>query len=279
MCSGSDSTLSYQWQSSASALGPWTNIGGATSATYDPPAGLSSTTYYQVVISSALNGVTCTTISNGLTVNVNSVTAQTIAAGQTICSGGDAVPFTVTTASTGAGNLSYQWQSASLAAGPFSNLAGATLSTYDPPAGQVASTYFQVVTSSVLNGVTCTSTSNVLAVLVNAVNSGTLGTSQTVCSGGSPNPFTASVVPSGSGTLTYQWQSSINNSSWSDITGATNATYDPPTGLTTSTYYRRITISTLNGVHILPMVTMGSGLAITQLGKISSVAFKNLDAI
>ncbi len=242
--------LSYQWQSSASALGPWTNIGGATSATYDPPAGLVTTTYYQVVISSVLNGVTCTTISNGLTVNVNSVTAQTIAAGQTICSGGDALAFTVTTASTGAGNLSYQWQSASLAAGPFSNIVGATSSTYDPPAGQVASTYFQVITSSSLNGVSCTSTSNVLAVLVNSVNAGTLGTSQTVCSGGNPNAFTALVAPSGAGTLTYQWQSSTvgPNSGFAPIPGATAVSYDPPAGISTTTYYQLVVTSTLNGV-------------------------------
>jgi gliding motility-associated-like protein len=255
-------TLSYQWQSSASALGPWANIGGATSATYDPPAGLATTTYYQVVISSALNSVTCTTISNALTVNVNSVTAQTIAAGQTICSGGDALAFTVTTASTGAGNLSYQWQSASLAVGPFSNIAGATSSTYDHPAGQVASTYFQVVTSSVLNGVTCTSTSNVLAVLVNSVSAGILGTSQTVCSGGNPNAFVATLVPSGAGTLTYQWQSSIvgPNSGFAPIPGATTVSYDPPAGISTTTYYQLVVTSTLNGV---PCTATSATLSVT----------------
>ena len=255
-------TLSYQWQSSASALGPWTNIGGATSATYDPPAGLATSTYYQVVISSALNGVTCTTISNALTVNVNSVTAQTIAAGQTICSGGDALAFTVTTASTGTGNLSYQWQSASLAAGPFSNIAGATSSTYDHPAGQVASMYFQVVTSSVLNGVTCTSTSNTLAVLVNSVSAGTLGTSQTICSGGNPNAFVATLVPSGSGSLTYQWQSSTvgPNSGFAPIPGATTVSYDPPAGISTTTYYQLVVTSTLNGV---PCTATSATLSVT----------------
>ena len=255
-------TLSYQWQSSASALGPWTNIGGATSATYDPPAGLATSTYYQVVISSALNGVTCTAISNTLTVNVNLVTAQTIAAGQTICSGGDALAFTVTIASTGTGNLSYQWQSASLAAGPFSNIAGATSSTYDHPAGQVASMYFQVVTSSVLNGVTCTSTSNTLAVLVNSVSAGTLGTSQTICSGGNPNAFVATLVPSGSGSLTYQWQSSTvgPNSGFAPIPGATTVSYDPPAGISTTTYYQLVVTSTLNGV---PCTATSATLSVT----------------
>lgn len=255
-------TLNYQWQSSTSALGPFTNIGGATLATYDPPAGITTTTYYQVLISSVLNGVTCTATSNALTVNVNSVTAQTIAAGQTICSGGDAVAFTVTTASTGAGNLSYQWQSASLAAGPFTNIVGAISSTYDPPSGQVASTYFQVITSSVLNGVTCTSTSNVLAVLVNSVSAGTLGASQTVCSGGNPNAFVATLVPSGSGTLTYQWQSSTvgPNAGFAPIPGATTVSYDPPAGISTTTYYQLLVTSTLNGV---PCTATSATLSVT----------------
>lgn len=245
------SALAYQWQSASAALGPWTNISGATTATYDPPAGLATTTYYQVVISSTLNGVTCSATSNFLIVNVNSVTAQTISASQTICSGGDAVPFTVTTASTGTGNLSYQWQSAPIATGPFTNIAGANSSSFDPPAGQVASTFYQVTTSSVLNGVTCTATSNVLPVIVNTVNSGSLGVSQTVCSGGNPNAFTATTAPSGSGTLTYQWQSSTvgPNSGFTSIPGVTTVSYDPPAGISTTTYYQLVVTSTLNGVQ------------------------------
>jgi gliding motility-associated-like protein len=259
---GSAPVIAYQWQSATVAGGPWVNILGATSATYDPPAGLVNTTFYQVVISSTLNGITCTTTSNALTVNVNSVTAQTIAAGQTICSGGDALAFTVTTASTGVGILSYQWQSASTAAGPFSNIGGATSSTYDPPAGQVASTYFQVVTSSLLNGVTCTSTSNVLAVLVNSVSTGTLLTSQTVCSGGNPNAFVATLVPSGAGTLTYQWQSSTvgPNSGFAPIPGAMAVSYDPPAGISTTTYYQLVVTSTLNGV---PCTATSTTLSVT----------------
>src|SRR5690606_28123601 len=35
----------------------------------------------------------------------------------------------------------------------------------------------------------------------------------------------------------YQWQSSLNNTTFTDITGATGATYTTPT-LTTTNYYR-----------------------------------------
>ena len=39
-------------------------------------------------------------------------------------------------------------------------------------------------------------------------------------------------------TLTYQWQSSSDNSNWSDITGATEATYKPSTQSVGTTYYQ-----------------------------------------
>lgn len=63
-------TLSYQWQSSTSAAGPFANI-GATTASYDPPANFTVTTYYQVVVTSTLNGVACPITSNVVSVTVN----------------------------------------------------------------------------------------------------------------------------------------------------------------------------------------------------------------
>ena len=43
--------------------------------------------------------------------------------------------------------------------------------------------------------------------------------------------------------------------------------------------YPLITISTLNGIHILPIVTLGSGVASIQFGTISEVASRNFAAI
>jgi hypothetical protein len=52
--------------------------------------------------------------------------------------------------------------------------------------------------------------------------------------------FSLSVTGSASGCgVTYQWQSSPNGSAWSNISGATSATYDATQ--TVATYYRRIT--------------------------------------
>jgi hypothetical protein len=55
-----------------------------------------------------------------------------------------------------------------------------------------------------------------------------------------PSAFLNNTAASGgSQTLYYQWQSSIDNYTWTDISGATSSTYDPPT-LYTLTYFRRL---------------------------------------
>jgi hypothetical protein len=69
---------------------------------------------------------------------------------------------------------------------------------------------------------------------------GSIGTDQSVCGNSlDPSVLTELTAPTGgSGTLEYQWQISTNNSTWTDISGATAQTYDPPT-ITATRYYRR----------------------------------------
>lgn len=74
---------------------------------------------------------------------------------------------------------------------------------------------------------------------------GEIADSQTLCGSGSIDPaaFT-SVDPAyftGNGTTQYRWQESTDNSSWSNISGATGLTYDIPAGFPAGTtkYYRR----------------------------------------
>jgi hypothetical protein len=175
------------------------------------------------------------------------VTGGAVGSDQTICSGGNPAAFTQSTASTGSGTLSYQWQS-SLNNSTFTDIGGATASIYDPPSGLSQTTYYKRVTTNTLNGATCTATSNTITVTVNSVTGGGVGSAQTICSGGDPVAFTQSTASTGSGTLSYQWQSSLNNSTFTDIGGATATTYDPPSGLSQTTYYKRLTRSILNSV-------------------------------
>ena len=246
--STSGATLSYVWEASTDSGATWTAIANETAATYDVPSGLTITTQYRRVTTSVLNTVSCTHTSNVITVTVNNVTAGTVAADQTVCSGGNPAAFTVGTAATGTGTLTYQWQS-STDNTTFADIANATSDVYDAPNGLTTTTYYRRIVTSTLNTIACTATSNVITVTVNNVTAGTVAADQTVCSGGDPAAFTVGTAASGSGALTYQWQSSIDNSTWSNInTNGTTATYDAPNGITATTYYRRIVTSTLNNV-------------------------------
>ncbi len=64
--SGGSGVYTYQWQSSANGTTGWTNIAGATSATYTPPTLIQSrTTYYHVIVTDRCGIVT----SNSMAVN------------------------------------------------------------------------------------------------------------------------------------------------------------------------------------------------------------------
>ena len=73
----------------------------------------------------------------------------------------------------------------------------------------------------------------------NTTAGGTVAAAQTVCQDVDPAAFTSSVAASGgNGSVQYQWESSLDNSTWTDISGATSVTYDPPT-ITQTTYHKR----------------------------------------
>jgi hypothetical protein len=131
---------------------------------------------------------------------------------QTVCSGGDPAAFTQSVASTGDGTLTYQWQVSNTdCTTGFTNIEGATNTTYDAPAGITSFTYYRRVTTSTLNGVVCTANSNCIIVIPNDVTGGTVGSDQIVCSGGDPAAFTVTIASTGSGNLTYQWQSTTED--------------------------------------------------------------------
>jgi hypothetical protein len=240
--------LTYQWQSSTTGCaGPWTTIGGATSSTYDA-ASVSGATYFQRITISTLNGAPCSAASNCILVTANSVTGGVISGNRTVCSGGDPAAFTVTVASTGA-NLSYQWQSSTTGgAGPWTDILSATSPTYDVPGPVTATTYYQRVTFGTIGAATCQALSNFVTVFVNDVSPATIAGDQTLCALNDPAAFTNPTPASGSGTLTYQWQSSTVGCAGPWTTVANTVAYDPP-AVAGTTYYHVIVTSTINAVQ------------------------------
>ncbi len=162
--------------------------------------------------------------------------AGSISGAQTICEGGN--PATIT--STAAGTGTYQWERA---VSPFTTwvpISGATSSTYNPPAGLTVTTQYRRVSIATPG---CESVTAPVEVTVeSAPNAGSIAGTQTICSGGDPGIISNTTAGSG---VSYRWeQRGVDPVTvWSTISGATSASYDPPSGLTQTTQYRRVTIS------------------------------------
>src|SRR5690606_37867352 len=108
---------------------------------------------------------------------------------------------------------------------------------------------------SALNGLSCSIPSNCITVTVNNVSSGSIAGDQTICQNGDPSLLTSAQAGSGDGSVTYRWELSYSPFTvWSAAPGINNQlSYDPnpPPTFTQTVQYRRITISTLNGVSCI----------------------------
>ena len=82
------------------------------------------------------------------------------------------------------------------------------------------------------------------------ITPGTIGAAQIICYNSAPAALIQLTAPAGgTGSYTYQWQSSPDNNVWTDIPLATLAGYAPPV-LTSNTYFRRTVIcGSLDPVH------------------------------
>ena len=154
----------------------------------------------------------------------------------------------------GSGTITYQWQRSTNGT-TFIDIAG-TGRDFTTPTLTV-DTWYRRNAYSTLNTVPCQLASNDVRVTVNNVTSGAIGTAQTICSGGIPAELTVTSVAAGDGTLTYQWQSSTDGTSFSNIALATAATYTS-VALTADTWFRRVVTSTITGDPITCTATSNS---------------------
>ena len=237
---GSGGGYTYQWQYSNNGSSGWTNISGATSTSYDPPGGLTASRWYRRRVQRG----TGTAYTSSVKVTVNPQLASgSVGGAQTICYGGD--PGNLAnfgSPSGGNGSYVYQWQYSANGSSGWTNISGANSSSYNPPGGLTASRWYRRRVQS------CGETqyANTVKVTVNAqLASGSISGTQTICYNGDPNTLgNSSSASGGDGSYAYQWQYSANGSSgWTDISGGTSTTYNPPGGLTADRWYRRRVIS------------------------------------
>jgi len=101
-------------------------------------------------------------------------------------------------------------------------------------------------------------TSTITLTNAQTIDAGQISNNQTVCPNEDPAPFISDIAGTGEGTITYQWQYSLDEITWYDIAGETNEVYDAPVlgGTPPYTAYARrlnfdnCTTDTSNTVHI-----------------------------
>jgi len=243
--------ISYQWQSGPTATGPWTNIAGATTATsiVTPTA----TTFYRLVTTCSSSGLSNT--SNVLSYTVNTCSGSITLTdsfgdgwnGATMTLNVNGVPFATYGASftTGTSQLNTFCLPANSSYSLFYNGAG----TYPTEVGVSLTINGAVVYSVGAGGATAGTTLNsglaCPAGCTGTPNSGVASASLTTVCSGSTTSLSATGLTTGGG-ITYQWQSSPNNTTWTNIGGATASTYNAT--VSANTYYRVVTTCTNSGL-------------------------------
>jgi uncharacterized repeat protein (TIGR02543 family) len=261
--------LSYQWHSSTGE--GWAAIAGATGASHTPSAAAAGTVSYYVKVTNtntAVNGsqtaaensaTAIITVSPVPVVNAQAPAISVQPQSASYAVGDTATALSVAASSPDGGQLSYQWHSAT--GNVWTAIAGATGASYTPPAvvAGAVSYYVKVTnTKNEVNGNKTASTNSGTAVIT--VNPVSLVNAQaplisvqprggTFFLGAAATLSVTATSPDG-GELSYQWHSRANSESpWTAITGATGASYAPPTSAKGTVYYYARVTNTNNGVN------------------------------
>jgi hypothetical protein len=239
----SDAGVTYQWQSAPSVAGTFTNITGATAASYTTAATTAAMNgmVYHCIVSTQCGTVT----STNATLTVNTAAAfVTQPANQLACTGATAT-FTTTASGTG---VTYQWQSGTSAAGPWTNV-GTNSATYTTvPLTVTTPTFYQVIISTTTCPAIVTSSVATLGVSVTTAI-GTQPTAQVVCA---PATATFTVAATGTG-VSYQWQ----------MATAAAPTVFTNVGTNSNTFTTAATTAAMNG-NIYRVVVTGSCNVVTS---------------
>lgn len=132
--------VSYQWQKQEGGAGSWTNISGATSASYTTGAltvANDDGDKYRAVIGGTLGATSVNSNAATLTVSAATISISSQPQDDTAVEG-ETASFSVTAAVDGGATLSYQWQKSDDTGATWSNIVGATSASYTTGALTVA---------------------------------------------------------------------------------------------------------------------------------------------
>ena len=229
-------SYAYQWYSSTDDVN-FTTMSGQTALTLSfGSSTLTQTTYFKLKVTETNTSTSAWYPVATVTVYPQLVSGTVTPSTQTI--NFDRSPSLLTVSGTSGGNLtySYAWQYCSTSNGTYIPVSGTNSTTFQP-AAITSNTWYEVVQTS--NGVQVTSAAVEAVVNPQVIPGVITPVFQTITSGTSPDTLTSTEASGGTcgGSFSYQWQSSPNNSTWTNVSGATSLLYEPGT-LTSTKYYR-----------------------------------------
>ena len=271
--------IAYQWQSSLDNSS-WSNISGATAMTYSYTHSFGYTRYFRLVVTCNTSGQSATsgtsTISYGGLINMP-VSGSLATCNTRFCdSGGPSAAYgvsesrVVTFIPSIAGNKIsatftlfdtesccdylevYDGPSTlSPALHPVGGFRGTTLPGSFLSTASGGELTFRFISDGSVQNAGWDATIGCVAPCSGTPSTGVISASSTLAGNGQPITFTQANVPTGNG-LVWQWQSSTDNSTWSNISGATTAASTIQTFSSSSSVWYRVQVtctnSTLTGV-------------------------------
>ena len=220
-----------QW--TENGAGSITSGANTLTPTYTPTTGDAGNTVTLTMTVTSNNACNPATAIATYTIDVDPLPTASAGGNQTICFNESA---TVSGASFSNGTI--QWTENG--AGSITTGGNTLTPTYTAAPGDAGNTVTLTLTVTSNNDCNpATATAEYSVLVRNEFFPPVVTENQTICYNTSPFSLVASAATGGSGPYTYQWQSSLNGSTWSNIPGATALLYSPPT-LTSTTFYRII---------------------------------------
>jgi hypothetical protein len=240
--SGGSGNFTYQWQASLYERGTFSNIAGATSASYSPGP-LTQTTYYR----RAVTDVRClNTVESAVAVVI--VSNEPLNPGAFIANSSCFFPShapaslsTVYEPKGGVPPYTIEWQSSTDNVN-FTTIPGATGSTYQPGT-LTQSTYFRKKVTDAAGTVAYTGSEEITMVTTTLTGGSIKATSNVACLGSSPAEIKTTAAPTGYGEdLVYRWEyKTATTGGWKVVAGQIRESLLPDP-ITEQTTFRRIAV-------------------------------------
>nr|WP_321351256.1 hypothetical protein [uncultured Methanoregula sp.] len=260
----SGATAAYLWSRSTTSGGTYTDIAGATTSTYTIVAGDIGYFFKVTATGSGQYSGTATSDAAGpagaIPITAIGPISGTPRVGEVLVAGA-LTPGTAT--------ASYQWSRSTESGGTYTDITGATTSTYTPVAGDIG--YYLKVTATGTGSYSGTVTSDATTGPVTAIPITAIGAISGANLQWNTPQNAGTLTPSGAA-ATYQWsRSSSISGTYTTISGATSTTYTPVAG--DIGYYLKVTATGTGSYSgaVTSDATTGpvTAIPITAIGAIS----------